>query len=120
MDGATTKYQIEEFKVFNVNKQIYQPKKQDKKPNQNRPMKEKQDTNADAQGLPLVAIESLKTQRKETRRRVPHLTLFQDHLVLESKPRFSIILRLENAGDACEAKAARCIHLRWYASAGSV
>ena len=60
-------------------------------------MKEKQNTNADAQGLPLVAIKSSKTQRKETRRSVPHLTLFQDHLVLESKPRFSIILRLENA-----------------------
>jgi hypothetical protein len=60
-------------------------------------MKEKQNTNADAQGLPLVAIDSSKTQRKETRRSVLHLSLFQDHLVLESKPRFSIIPRLENA-----------------------
>ena len=95
--GAATEYGKDEFQVFNKHEQVGEPKKPDKNQNQNLPMIEEQNTNAAAQGLPLVGIESSNTHRKEPRRKVPQLTQLQDHLVLESKRNFRIILRLENA-----------------------
>jgi len=58
---------------------------------------ENQNTNGAPTGLPLVGIENSTAHRKEPRRTVPHLSRFHDHLVLESKPHFMIILQLENA-----------------------
>jgi len=96
---AATKYQIEEFKVFNRNKQIDQPQKQDKKPNQNRPMKEKQNTNADAQGDPLGRHRKLKNSTKgNPPQRLPSHPVSRSSCI-GIQTRFSIILRLENALD---------------------
>jgi hypothetical protein len=60
-------------------------------------MMENQNTSGTSNGLPLVGIGSSQTQRKERCWTVSHPTPFQNHLVLESKPYFRIILRLENA-----------------------
>ena len=88
----------EEFKLFNIFRQIERPEKQDKTKTQNLPMKENPKTNSATQGLPLVGIGSCETPGKDPRRTVPHLARFHDHLVLESNPLpFRIILRLDNA-----------------------
>jgi len=64
--------------------------------NQNLPKMENQKPGAST-GLPLVGTASSDTQRKEPGSTVPPLTRFHDHSVLESKPHFMIIFRLENA-----------------------
>jgi len=76
---------------------IGRPKKQDKTKTQNLPMKENQKTNSATQGLPLVGIAGFETPGKEPSRTVPLLARFHDYLVLETKPHFTIHLRLEIA-----------------------
>jgi hypothetical protein len=49
-------------------------------------------------------LQNSTTHRKEPRRTVPHFNRFHDHLVLESKPHFMIILQLENAGPSKMSK----------------
>jgi hypothetical protein len=95
--GPATDQAYIEFQVLNSIKPTSQREQQDKTQNQNRPKMENQNTNGPPQGLPLVGIGSPETHRKEPRRTVPRRTRFHDHLVLESKPLFMIILRLENA-----------------------
>jgi hypothetical protein len=91
----------EEFNVLNLLTAIGQPERGQKSEHQNFPMKEKQNTDGGPQRLPLVGNVNSQTLRKEPRRRISLPVRFQDHSVLESKPYFSIILRLENAeGDS--------------------
>jgi hypothetical protein len=72
-------------------------KQQGKTTPQNLSKMEKQNTQGALPGLPLVGYAISNTHRKEPRRTAPSSPRFHDHLVLESKPHFMIILRLENA-----------------------
>jgi hypothetical protein len=56
-----------------------------------------QNPNGASTDLPLVGIQNSTTHRKEPRRTASHLNRSHDHLVLESKPHFMIILQLDNA-----------------------
>jgi hypothetical protein len=62
-------------------------------------MKEKQKhRHGSRRGLPLVGSESIKNlAQKGTTPQPLNPPQFQDHLVLETKPHFRIIIRLENA-----------------------
>jgi hypothetical protein len=95
--ARATEWTKEEFKFFNATYRVGPPGAKGKSQNQNLPMKEKQDTDHALQCLPLVGVRTSETLRKEPRRSAPLLTRFHDHPVLESKPHFRIILRLENA-----------------------
>jgi hypothetical protein len=96
MSDEVAQWTTEEFKLLNTIMRAGQPEMR-KSQNQNLPMKEKQKNHGTSQGLPSVGVWTLETLRKEPRCSAPLLTRFQNHLVLESKPHFRIILRLENA-----------------------
>jgi hypothetical protein len=78
-------------------KELYISKKNSQ--NQNLSMKENQKHRHVGHGdLPLVGSESIKNlAQKGTTAQPLNPPRFQDHLVLETKPHFRIIIRLENA-----------------------
>jgi hypothetical protein len=105
MVGAEAGRRERELRVPNKINRTGAEEQQDKTQDQNLPKMETQNTNGAAKGLRLVGIGSSRTHGKEPHRTVPHHTRFHDHLVLESKPHFMIILRLENAGRLAFAAA---------------
>jgi hypothetical protein len=94
--GAAAEMGKAELQLFNTRSLIIRDKEQDKNPKTKPSMMENQEREA-SEGLPLVGTGALHTNRKEPLGTACLLTRFHDHLVLESKPHFMIILRLENA-----------------------
>jgi hypothetical protein len=90
--GTEPERHEQEFKVLNTTYRI-RPTEE----NQNLPKMENQSRQRTLAGLPLVGIGSSTIHRKEPAAPPSHLTGFHDHLVLESKLHFMIILQLENA-----------------------
>jgi hypothetical protein len=95
--GSKSKQPLEEFRVFNKRNLAGHPGQENKTQKQNLPKMEKQNPPRPSIGPALVGIGRLHTHRKEPRRTVSHPSRFHDHLLLESKPHFMIILQLENA-----------------------
>jgi len=95
--GTRADWKKEEFTLLNKIERIGPTEEQSKTKNQNLPKMENQNTKGALPGLPLVGLAISNTHRKEPAAPPPSSPRFHDHLVLESKPHFMIILRLENA-----------------------